>query len=250
MVSRSLTPIPPLELHNLSPPGGIVDPECPYTDLAAIDAGYDNSSCALGLFPEVIITTSFNGPPGLSDSARSTKHLLDAPEISPRPSSARASHRTPASRSPAYHVANPSTIVAVTPYKGGRKHNKGRSQSADDVLADEKQEPGVWYTPHSTTVVMTQPTSPRPEDICHRPGPIESVQTKEPSATACFNCKKVVITYIYHVAGPCTWLSCILLAATGCAFGCCLIPFWSNGFKDKVHKCPNCHVVLGKHKML
>ena len=35
-----------------------------------------------------------------------------------------------------------------------------------------------------------------------------------------------------------------------CVCGCCLVPFFVDQFKDTIHKCPNCHVILGKYRKL
>ncbi|KAK2181712.1 hypothetical protein NP493_385g02003 [Ridgeia piscesae] len=104
-------------------------------------------------------------------------------------------------------------------------------------------QPQVWHT-QSTTVVVNQPMP------VERPGPVRLLSSSEPTDTVCFNCGQVVVTYLYHESGSCTYVSCVFLAVIGCDCGCCLLPFFMDWFKDAVHKCPKCHVILGKHKKL
>ncbi|KAI0212922.1 hypothetical protein LSAT2_002103 [Lamellibrachia satsuma] len=66
----------------------------------------------------------------------------------------------------------------------------------------------VWHT-QSTTVVVNQPMA------AERPGPVRLLSSSEPTDTVCFNCGQVVVTYLYHESGSCTYVSCIFLAVIG-----------------------------------
>ncbi|ELT95467.1 hypothetical protein CAPTEDRAFT_224350 [Capitella teleta] len=100
----------------------------------------------------------------------------------------------------------------------------------------------VWHTGQNTTVVVHQPPSLR------RPGPHQPITSDYPVETVCINCQQEVITYIYYQAGNCSYMGCLAIAGVGGIFGCCFIPFFFDSFKDLVHKCPQCHVILGKHR--
>ena len=58
----------------------------------------------------------------------------------------------------------------------------------------------------------------------------ENIQTKTKSETGIFQ---------YAIAG--------ILCFIGC-WPCCLIPFCVGDWQDVIHTCPNCNMVVGKHK--
>ncbi|EPZ32675.1 hypothetical protein ROZALSC1DRAFT_30760 [Rozella allomycis CSF55] len=68
------------------------------------------------------------------------------------------------------------------------------------------------------------------------PGPIQVV---------CPYCYATVMTEIEHQSGTCTYFWCIGLWVVTAI--CCCIPFLLNSCKDRAHKCPNCHKVLGMY---
>ncbi|KAL2078170.1 hypothetical protein ACEWY4_025855 [Coilia grayii] len=56
----------------------------------------------------------------------------------------------------------------------------------------------------------------------------------------CDSCSLVVQTVVRHRVTNTTWFMCGIFSAVGCLFGCCLLPFLLNYFKDVSHYCPNC----------
>ena len=60
--------VPALELSTLSMPGGIDDPDDPYTDFSDLSA-----ASPAGCYPEIIVSSDFQDDPG---SARSTSELI------------------------------------------------------------------------------------------------------------------------------------------------------------------------------
>ncbi|XP_058891347.1 lipopolysaccharide-induced tumor necrosis factor-alpha factor homolog isoform X2 [Acipenser ruthenus] len=71
-----------------------------------------------------------------------------------------------------------------------------------------------------------------------------------PCMTRCSNCQQQVQTKVEYKAGGFAWLMCFVFIFFGCILGCCLIPFFADGFKDAHHSCPNCHQNLHVHKRL
>lgn len=65
----------------------------------------------------------------------------------------------------------------------------------------------VWHTGQSTTVVVNPPMV--------RPGPVDMLNTDDPTPTLCFNCGNPVTSYIYFQSGTCTYVSCVCLALIG-----------------------------------
>ncbi|KAL5251380.1 hypothetical protein ACHWQZ_G016922 [Mnemiopsis leidyi] len=61
----------------------------------------------------------------------------------------------------------------------------------------------------------------------------------------CVRCHRNIYTCVTYESGFTTWLSCTVLALSGCILGCCLIPFFMPETKDATHTCPNCHFLLG-----
>uniref|UniRef100_A0AAY4CR33 LITAF domain-containing protein n=1 Tax=Denticeps clupeoides TaxID=299321 RepID=A0AAY4CR33_9TELE len=59
-----------------------------------------------------------------------------------------------------------------------------------------------------------------------------------------------VNTSVEYKVGAFAWLMCFVFIILGMVFGCCLIPFCSNTFKDAHHKCPLCGAGLDVHKRL
>ncbi|XP_002739398.2 lipopolysaccharide-induced tumor necrosis factor-alpha factor homolog [Saccoglossus kowalevskii] len=64
----------------------------------------------------------------------------------------------------------------------------------------------------------------------------------------CNKCDKQVLTSTHYKTGPFTFLSCCVLSAFCLWCGCCLAPFFKDGFKDVSHSCPHCEQVLGVWK--
>ena len=71
-----------------------------------------------------------------------------------------------------------------------------------------------------------------------------------PVSMKCPACQTQIVTATEYEPGALSWLACCGLAAVGCAFGCCFIPFCINEMKDVTHTCPNCKVVVGVYRRL
>merc|ERR1711970_1306141 len=70
---------------------------------------------------------------------------------------------------------------------------------------------------------------------------------KDPVTTVCKNCGANITTSTTTETGLVAWISAGVLCGVG--LWCCFwIPLTMNSLKDVTHKCPNCNVVVGKHK--
>jgi len=71
------------------------------------------------------------------------------------------------------------------------------------------------------------------------------VWTEYPQQYVCPYCHYYGFTETSKKIGAATWLTfsgCLLF---GCWFGCCLIPFCLDDLKDTIHRCANCHRMVG-----
>uniref|UniRef100_A0A8C6L7I4 LITAF domain-containing protein n=1 Tax=Nothobranchius furzeri TaxID=105023 RepID=A0A8C6L7I4_NOTFU len=101
------------------------------------------------------------------------------------------------------------------------------------------------YIPPTPPVFSPLPVS----DIPSRgPRPmVVSYKTKlfgSPALMMCTSCQTQVTTEVTFKVGTYAWLVCLLFVFCGLFFGCCLIPFFLNHFKDAHHTCPHCLLVL------
>ncbi|XP_076137815.1 uncharacterized protein LOC143121339 isoform X1 [Alosa pseudoharengus] len=72
----------------------------------------------------------------------------------------------------------------------------------------------------------------------------------QPSVTVCPNCGKRVMTRVVFKSGPFSWVMCSTCIIFGLVFGCCVIPFFMDYFKDAHHFCPECGNPLHVHKRM
>merc|ERR1711971_656581 len=70
---------------------------------------------------------------------------------------------------------------------------------------------------------------------------------KQPVTTTCTNCNLQVTTVVREGTGTFQYVVAGVLCFVGC-WPCCLIPFCVNDWQDVTHSCPNCNLVLGRHK--
>jgi len=70
-----------------------------------------------------------------------------------------------------------------------------------------------------------------------------------PTNTVCSACHATVMTSVEFVTGTLTWLIAGILFLVGCWL-CCWIPCVVDGCKDVIHKCPNCHNVVGQFRRI
>lgn len=67
----------------------------------------------------------------------------------------------------------------------------------------------------------------------------------QPVVTTCPACNKTGITVLKQVPSDTVWIVCVGCAVMGCAFGCCLIPFYIPSLSTWYHYCPYCRRQLG-----
>ncbi|XP_054461151.1 lipopolysaccharide-induced tumor necrosis factor-alpha factor homolog [Anoplopoma fimbria] len=106
--------------------------------------------------------------------------------------------------------------------------------------------PGVGCTTqiHSPLTVSAPPQStPRLKFVSY-----ETELYHSPAMTACPSCQAQVTTEVAYKVGRLAWLMCLVFILCGLVFGCCLIPFFVNYFKDAYHTCPRCQRVLHVHR--
>ncbi|XP_018555286.1 lipopolysaccharide-induced tumor necrosis factor-alpha factor homolog isoform X1 [Lates calcarifer] len=97
---------------------------------------------------------------------------------------------------------------------------------------------------HSPLPVSAPPPStPRPKFVSY-----ETELYRSPALTSCPACQTQVTTQVTHKVGAHAWLMCLVFVLCGLVFGCCLIPFFVNHFKDAYHICPRCRRVLHVHR--
>ncbi|CAF1021665.1 unnamed protein product [Rotaria sordida] len=80
--------------------------------------------------------------------------------------------------------------------------------------------------------------------------PIAAPTGDNPVSCICPYCHQTIITRVEKTNGLAVWLTAIGLCVIGCVFGCCLIPFFVDSFKDKTHYCANCNRMLRQNKVL
>ncbi|CAG5928715.1 unnamed protein product [Menidia menidia] len=71
---------------------------------------------------------------------------------------------------------------------------------------------------------------------------------RSPALITCGFCHTQVTTQVTFKVGTYAWLMCLVFVFCGLLFGCCLIPFFINHFKDAHHTCPRCQQVLHVQK--
>ncbi|KAM7009697.1 lipopolysaccharide-induced tumor necrosis factor-alpha factor homolog [Tautogolabrus adspersus] len=106
--------------------------------------------------------------------------------------------------------------------------------------------PGVGCSTQNNTPVQvpTLPLStPRPKFVSY-----ETHLYRYPALTTCPSCQTEITTQVTFQVGIHAWLICLVFVLCGLLFGCCLIPFFINHFKDAYHTCPRCRRILHVHK--
>ncbi|KAK1162994.1 hypothetical protein AOXY_G18018 [Acipenser oxyrinchus oxyrinchus] len=104
---------------------------------------------------------------------------------------------------------------------------------------------------HGQIVQMQQMQQGYPAPQIQQPYAIINTNLGDsPCMTRCSNCQQQVHTKVEYKAGGFAWLMCFVFIFFGLILGCCLIPFFADGFKDAHHSCPNCHQNLHVHKRL
>ncbi|KAI8899973.1 LITAF-like zinc ribbon domain-containing protein [Globomyces pollinis-pini] len=80
------------------------------------------------------------------------------------------------------------------------------------------------------------------------PVPQMVVFRKSPVAFTCPFCHQQGMSIVDKEAGLGTWL----IAGGTCliCFCCACVPFFIDDLKDTIHKCPNCHQVVGENKLI
>ena len=70
---------------------------------------------------------------------------------------------------------------------------------------------------------------------------------KSPITMTCSNCGSYITTKTRSETGVFQYVIAGVLCFIGCC-PCCLIPFCVSDWEDVVHSCPNCNIVVGRHK--
>lgn len=103
------------------------------------------------------------------------------------------------------------------------------------------------------TLVPTQPVPVQglvvPAQVVPAAGLVRQTQVRfgrQPTRCFCHSCNKEVQSMVTTEPGLMAVGACVLLCCIGCDFGCCLIPFCVDGCKVAHHRCPDCHISLGK----
>uniref|UniRef100_A0AAY4C403 LITAF domain-containing protein n=1 Tax=Denticeps clupeoides TaxID=299321 RepID=A0AAY4C403_9TELE len=125
----------------------------------------------------------------------------------------------------------------------------------------EGHPPPPAYQPQSPVPVYQQPQPVAVQQVAVQQVAVQPVAVQQvvitssklgdrPSLTTCPTCRQRVNTSVEYKVGAFAWLMCFVFIILGMVFGCCLIPFCSNTFKDAHHKCPLCGAGLDVHKRL
>ncbi|XP_034073051.1 uncharacterized protein LOC117546798 [Gymnodraco acuticeps] len=86
-----------------------------------------------------------------------------------------------------------------------------------------------------------------PEPVTETPAnPVVPVEClcQTPEQTRCPCCGEVVLTETHSRVGEASWIICCTCAMLGGVFGCCLIPFFNDRFKNVQHVCPRCQAKI------
>lgn len=113
------------------------------------------------------------------------------------------------------------------------------------------------YNPPSSYYSVPHSEQNRPNQMPVYPYPAYNAQgepinnwARESQRAYCQDCHAEVDTNVTPEPGVGTYAICTVIACAGCWYGCCLIPFCVNEFKDKVHRCPKCNKVIGVRKLI
>ena len=77
-----------------------------------------------------------------------------------------------------------------------------------------------------------------------------TIASTSPFLCQCPHCGGVVTTRCVPQTGCATWLCCWALTWVGCFWGCCLLPFCSETFRDVRHECPECDRVVAVYRRI
>uniref|UniRef100_A0A3P9LVN2 LITAF domain-containing protein n=1 Tax=Oryzias latipes TaxID=8090 RepID=A0A3P9LVN2_ORYLA len=94
---------------------------------------------------------------------------------------------------------------------------------------------GIYTLPPPELQLEDTATQTREHQIL----PVESLGHK-PATTKCPSCQAVIVTQTRFKVGLSSCLVCFVCSTLGCVAGCCLIPFFTNRFKNVLHSCPRC----------
>ncbi|KAI8900576.1 LITAF-like zinc ribbon domain-containing protein [Globomyces pollinis-pini] len=104
---------------------------------------------------------------------------------------------------------------------------------------NEKQNPPAFPAPayNSAPVFMQAPA-----------GPHQVIYGKDPQAITCPYCNQHVMTVTEKESGLTTWIATGVTCLVFCP--CFFVPLLIEDLKDTVHKCSNCHAVVGEKKLI
>uniref|UniRef100_A0A3P9H9D0 LITAF domain-containing protein n=1 Tax=Oryzias latipes TaxID=8090 RepID=A0A3P9H9D0_ORYLA len=110
-----------------------------------------------------------------------------------------------------------------------------RGPQVSNHVYRESPRGGIYTLPPPELQLEDTATQTREHQIL----PVESLGHK-PATTKCPSCQAVIVTQTRFKVGLSSCLVCFLCSTLGCVAGCCLIPFFTNRFKNVLHSCPRC----------
>uniref|UniRef100_A0A3P9LVM3 LITAF domain-containing protein n=1 Tax=Oryzias latipes TaxID=8090 RepID=A0A3P9LVM3_ORYLA len=110
-----------------------------------------------------------------------------------------------------------------------------RGPQVSNHVYRESPRGGIYTLPPPELQLEDTATQTREHQIL----PVESLGHK-PATTKCPSCQAVIVTQTRFKVGLSSCLVCFVCSTLGCVAGCCLIPFFTNRFKNVLHSCPRC----------
>ena len=91
------------------------------------------------------------------------------------------------------------------------------------------------------------PPPPTPCSLSPCPLPPPTTLNHVLEQVHCHHCNQQITTRVDKVIGLGNNAGCLLCCCLGGWYGCCLIPYCIDDFKDTVHSCPICENLLGRN---
>jgi len=127
-------------------------------------------------------------------------------------------------------------------------YSSGPQQISVHALPMQPPQQGLYPSPYPMNSSPNQPMNPPP----NQQTVVVNVRNfgPYPQHVTCPSCQANVLTTVDTEAGLLSWILCGGLCLVGCWLGCCLIPCCISSCKDAIHRCPNCHTIVGSYKRL
>lgn len=139
------------------------------------------------------------------------------------------------------------------PYNNNQTGKSGEFTRYDTRTSDTTPSPSIPMS--AALVTSTGLTIPITDPPGHQSATVAaliaaSIASTSPILCQCPHCGRVVTTRCVPQTGCATWLCCWALAWAGCLFGCCLMPFCSETFRDVRHECPECDHTVAVYRRI